>query len=313
MLDSMLMTFFEQFHFLRPWWLLFIIPATLIYWLLTKETGDISQWENVMSDKILQQLTIKGNSHKLLSPKKVFFPFLLLTTLVLAGPSWHQQPSPFLKDDSVLIITLDLSSSMKSNDVKPTRLIRAKHKIDELLNLRGDSKTALIAFAGSAHIAMPISEDRHMIKHFLQVLDDNVMPIKAKDQTSILPKIEKLTRRTDSPVTVLLISDGTSSNAINAFKAYFTENKNRLIVWSMNKSNAEQQSQLQALALSSQGEFIAFAASDQDIKSVNNAIQTNMQNSADSALPWFDAGYYLIIVLMAIHLMWFRKGWTLRW
>jgi len=70
---------------------------------------------------------------------------------------------------------------------------------------------------------------------------------------------------------------------------------------------------LRLLAEKSNGDFVAFRFTDDDVLEVNYLIGTHMVTAPDSALPWWDAGYYLLFVVAAIQLLWFRKGWTLQW
>ena len=57
---------------------------------------------------------------------------------------------------------------------------------------RGVSKTALIAFAGSAHVVMPVTNDREMIRHFLNALEAKVMPVSGKLPETIIPLVDNL-------------------------------------------------------------------------------------------------------------------------
>ncbi|GAM75754.1 TPR domain protein in aerotolerance operon [Vibrio ishigakensis] len=66
----------------------------------------------------------------------------------MAGPTWKQETSPLFEDNSELIIALDVS--MQGQDLAPSRLVRAKQKISQLLEMRGDARSGLIIFGGSA-------------------------------------------------------------------------------------------------------------------------------------------------------------------
>ena len=66
---------------------------------------------------------------------------------------------------------------MRSNDVLPTRLERARIKILDLVAARTGARTALIAYAGSAHVVIPPTTDIDVIKPFLEGLDPAIMPV----------------------------------------------------------------------------------------------------------------------------------------
>ena len=57
-------------------------------------------------------------------------------------------------------VAIEVSDSMRSNDVQPTRLDRARFKVLDLIAARTGSRTALIAYAGTAHVVVPPSK-RH--------------------------------------------------------------------------------------------------------------------------------------------------------
>lgn len=167
---------FQHFHFMRPYWLILLLAYFWGWKALSKRDDTMLFWQRSMSKEILDTLTVPGTDNKLLSPRLLTIVIMMLITLVLAGPAWQQQTSPLSKDQAALVIALDVSQTMSQSDVQPTRLLRAKQKILDLLAIRGDANTGLIAFSGSAHIVMPITDDREMIRHFLDVLDPAIMP-----------------------------------------------------------------------------------------------------------------------------------------
>jgi Ca-activated chloride channel family protein len=213
-------TTLQYFHFLRPEWLLVIIPIIVIFRALSHRDDSLAMWRKFMSPQILKQLTVAGNSAHKFAPRQVTWITSLFMVIVLAGPTWQQQASPFTEDKSALIIALDVSKTMEQSDVQPSRLLRAKQKVIELLALRGDANTALIAFSGSAHVVMPITNDSEMISHFLDALDAKVMPNSGKMPQNILPLTKGLLTSTQFPGTVLLVSDGATGETVTAFSSF---------------------------------------------------------------------------------------------
>ncbi|TYK64851.1 VWA domain-containing protein [Colwellia echini] len=342
----------QYFHFLRPYWLLIFVVVIYILRAFTLCDDSLAQWRPLMSAPILQNLTVSGNNNNWLSPKKMTFILSIPLCIVLMGPTWEQQPSPFSENNSPLIIALDVSKTMEQGDVQPSRLLRAKQKIIELLEIRGDSKTALIAFSGSAHVVMPITNDREMIRHFLDALSDKIMPLSGKLPESIIPLTNNLLANSTVPGTVLLVGDGASNNTVKAFKNFFDNNSAQLVVWAIglengktsdptastttqqNERHSTQQSgglthtladepssniiplqleQLKSLSNESNGRLQMMTNDDSDVKRVNNYIKNNIVIVDDNSRPWHDSGYPMVFVVAAIFLFWFRKGWTLQW
>lgn len=324
-LDSM-----QHFHFLRPYWLLAFVIIYYIIRAFSLRDDSLAQWRNLMSAEVLTHLTVSGNNNHWLSPQKMSLILALPLCIVLMGPTWQQQPSPFSENNAPLVIALDVSKTMEQGDVQPSRLLRAKQKVIELLELRGDSKTALIAFSGSAHVVMPITNDREMIRHFLDALSEKIMPVSGKLPETILPLADNLLASSAVPGTVLLIGDGATNNTVTAFKEFFATQSAQLIVWGIGQSTTAEQSiiaqdelvtdvipmqleQLKALSSESDGRLVLMSNDNSDVKRVNNYIKHNLVIVDDNSRPWHDSGYPLVFVVAFIFLFWFRKGWTLQW
>ncbi|PKI17555.1 VWA domain-containing protein [Colwellia sp. 12G3] len=322
---SLFFSSMQHFHFLRPYWLLAFIIIVYIIRSFSLRDDSLAQWRSLMSAQVLSHLTVSGNNNNWLSPKKMSIILSIPLCIVLMGPTWQQQASPFSENNAALIIALDVSQTMEQGDVQPSRLLRAKQKIIELLALRGDSKTALVAFAGSAHVVMPITNDREMIRHFLDALNEKIMPVSGKLPETILPLVDNFLATTTVPGTVLLVGDGATSNTISAFKDYFGKQSAQLLIWGIGKSLEEeseplttdiiplQLEQLKSLSNESHGRLILMSNDNSDVERVNHYIKHNLVILDDNSTPWHDAGYPLLFVVAGIFLLWFRKGWTLQW
>lgn len=315
---------FQHFHFLRPYWLIIFVIMVLVIRAFISRDDTLALWRNVMSEEILKSLTIKGNSQHWLSPKRISLLLLVPIVILLIGPTWKQQPSPFSENKAVLVIALDVSETMLQSDVQPSRLLRAKQKILELLEIRGDTNTALIAYAGSAHVVMPVTNDRQMISHFLDVLEPKIMPKSGKLPQTILPLVKQLIEPSGVPGTLLLMGDGATSETTEKFNDFFATYNNQLIVWAFgnDKETINEQSssiiplqlkQLEDLTDASHGRLVRMTNDKEDLVHVNRYIEHNLIVVDDKSRPWYDSGYPMIFIIALLYLFWFRKGWTLQW
>ncbi|SET48171.1 vWA domain-containing protein [Thalassotalea agarivorans] len=308
-----------HFHLMRPYWLIAIVLTFLILKAFKKRDDTLDKWRKIMSVEMLDAVTVKGNSNAWFSPQKLSWVMVILLTIILVGPTWKQQPSPFTQDQSALIIALDVSSSMEQSDIMPSRLLQAKQKILKLLALRGDANTALVAYAGSAHVVMPITNDREMIRHFLDVLDESIMPVKGKSPEAVIPIANKLLTPTNVPGTLLVITDGAPDDAAIAYDDYFSEANHQLIVWGIGKENAPEGSVLSPLQvdnledMANEGRLVLITPDQSDVDKVNRYIENNLVVLDDGTRPWHDSGYPVVFIAAALWLLWFRKGWTLQW
>ena len=156
----------SAFHFLRPEFLVLLLPAWLLVWWLLKQQNDESTWKKVIAAKLLKHLLVEPEQNH----AKVPAPWhlgLVLTLLVVAlsGPSWKLKESPFAKDDTKIALVINVNKSMLTTDIMPNRLSRATIKIEDLLNLRADTKATLLAYSGTAHVVLPLTNDHGIVKN----------------------------------------------------------------------------------------------------------------------------------------------------
>ncbi|MCV6604697.1 MAG: VWA domain-containing protein, partial [Porticoccaceae bacterium] len=164
--------FVSDFHFLRPWWLLAFPLGVALLWLGRKRMA-MGDWAKAIDPRWLPfMVESSGDSPRRLWPW-VFS--LICAATALAGPSWQQLPQPLHQQQSALVILLDLSPSMLSEDLKPNRITRARYKLRDILEQRKAGQTALIVYGGSAHVVTPLTDDNATIISQLAVLDPNLM------------------------------------------------------------------------------------------------------------------------------------------
>ncbi|MCE5315822.1 MAG: VWA domain-containing protein [Parachlamydia sp.] len=132
-----------------------------------------------------------------------------LLTVALAGPRWNYQEIETFTKEQNLVILLDLSSSMQAADLKPSRLVRARQKIEDLLNLSQGVKIGLIAFAADPHMITPLTEDKETIRHLLPTLDTDLIYVQGSRLSPALEMASQLLEaEPGSSKSLLVISDG---------------------------------------------------------------------------------------------------------
>ena len=99
-----------------------------------------------------------------------------LAALALAGPAWQREQSTAFRAPEDWVIVLDLSPSMKATDIAPDRTTRARYAIEDILKAARDARVALIAFAGEAHVVVPLTSDVATVRSLLQPLAPSIMP-----------------------------------------------------------------------------------------------------------------------------------------
>lgn len=213
------MNILQAFHFLRPWWLLALVPlAILIYLLATKKLGQRS-WEQVCDKRLLPYILIGRQTVK--QKKYTFITAIcgLLGILALAGPTWERLPQPVYRSGSHLVIVLDLSLSMYADDVKPNRLSRARFEISDLLKYRREGETGLLVYAGDAFTVTPLTDDNHTIELQLPALSPDIMPVPGSATDIALKKAEQLLKQAGAGRGhILLITDEVDNRYADTFR-----------------------------------------------------------------------------------------------
>ncbi|MBL1262571.1 VWA domain-containing protein [Methylomicrobium sp. RS1] len=325
----------SEFHFIRPYWLLALVPAALIVFLLLRNKLSRSNWEAVCDAALLPYLLQEKAAN---ASRKSLASGALLTLLAivaLAGPTVQRLPSPVFRNDSALVIALDLSRSMDAEDVKPSRLIRARYKIADLLQRRKDGQTALLVFAGDAFTVTPLTDDTETIASQLEALTTDIMPAQGSQAESALNLAVRLLQQAGlAKGEILLITDGVEpDSALKAAKELgsyrlsvlgvgtpegapialpkggFLKNEQGAIVVPKLHPDA-----LAALAGVGGGVYQTLTADDSDIESVlaklNTAVPDAQGHGGNRLLIdlWDDLGPWIVLALLPLAAFSFRRG-----
>ena len=168
--------FIHQFHFLRPGWLLALLPILLMTGWMVRRTLTQSRWSDHI-DPHLQGYMLDsqpGQASQLLNG--LVTASLMIAVIALAGPTWERKPVPVIANPNALVLLMDMSLSMKAQDMAPDRAVRAIRKATDIVRGREDGVTAVIAYAGDAHTVVPFTDDQATIEHLISSLSPEIMP-----------------------------------------------------------------------------------------------------------------------------------------
>ena len=111
-----------------------------------------------------------------------------LLLLALARPSWGTIEETTTVRGVSIIVLLDISVSMDADDIKPSRLERARLTLRDLLNnLDNNHQVGLVVFAGAPYLYLPLTTDIHTAELFLERVNTSLV---ATAGTSVGPAIE---------------------------------------------------------------------------------------------------------------------------
>lgn len=134
---------------------------------------------------------------------------LALVIVMLARPQMGTKISQEQRKGIEVVLALDISNSMKAEDVQPSRLARSKMMIENLVDNFTNDRVGLVVFAGDAFVQLPITSDYVSAKMFLQSIDPSLI---ASQGTNLAEAIDlssrSFTQQDKVGRAIIVITDG---------------------------------------------------------------------------------------------------------
>ncbi|AMV19134.1 VWA domain-containing protein [Planctomyces sp. SH-PL14] len=313
----------SDLHFLRPWWLLGLGPAVWLLAMLRRRGDPLSAWRRAMDPRLLRHLVIGADARSRWGPLAALAAGWLLAIVAVAGPAWRRVPSPFSRDDAALVLVVKVTPDMLAQDIQPSRLARAGQKIADILERRKGTRAALVAYAGSAHLVMPLTHDATQIDRFATALDPAIMPVEGDDPAAALKLAQAQLARARVPGSVILLADSFPADAWKSLPADWSRSGPPVQVLAVAAPpdapvppGSPPAPPLDREALSRSvaalsASFVPVTPDDSDVEALTNRTVTRLVASKadDTESRWEDSGYVLLYPLALLVLLWFRPGW----
>jgi Ca-activated chloride channel family protein len=323
-----------EFHFIRPYWLLAGLPYLAILVLMLRNKLSRGNWSAVCDAALLPYLLQEKPVKLSRWPLTTGAIAALLVIIALAGPTWQRLPSPVFRNDSALIIVLDLSRSMDAADIKPSRLIVARYKITDILKQRKDGQTALLVYAGDAFAVTPLTDDTETIDSQLSALNTDIMPSQGSNAVLALEKAVELFKQAGlQKGRILLVTDGVDLD--KTMPTVKTLDKYPLSILGVGTDDGApialpeggflkdqrgtivvpklESSELAKLAQAGNGIYQTITANDVDIQTLLATLDRSVEQQGkanDNVLldQWADKGPWLLLLALPLAALTFRKG-----
>lgn len=206
------------FHFAEPVWLwgLALVPLIWLSYILFYRRGvrTAGRLTDFADAHLLPHLL--GEEEKAGKKQRHTWPALLAWSLIwacgllaLAGPRWDYTEVKAFAPARDLLILLDLSRSMDAQDIKPSRLARARQEIEDILKTSQGTRVGLIAFDTVPHLITPLTDDKETLNRLLPYMKTDLVYVQG---SYLAPALEMagqmLKTETGDEKNVLILSDG---------------------------------------------------------------------------------------------------------
>lgn len=328
-----------ELYFLRPAWLAaipLVMVCAMAIWRRGKRAGD---WRTVCDPHLLNHLLHDRSARGHIQVALLTVAVGVLAVVALAGPAWDKLQQPMMRTLYGRVVVLDLSRSMDATDVAPTRLTLARRKVTDLLARSSDLQTGLVVFAGDAFAITPLTDDHRTLAGILPVLDTGVMPRQgSRVDLGLAEALQLLQAGGVSDGEVIVVGDGLKGDrAIDAaaelYAAGFRVSVLAVgttaggvipladggLLRGLDGSIVKPRLTLPALRALTRagGGLLVRAAGDGSDLAQLTANTATWQRSADmsetrrTAARWRDQGPWLVLALLPLSALAFRRGWLL--
>jgi len=199
---------FETYPQVVTWLLWAVIPVLLL----------IAIWSRYRSRRVLRaagdpaliaQLTHSVSSSKRILKQVLRFTAIILILIAVWGPKFSNELTEVHREGVDIVILLDVSNSMRAQDIKPDRLEKARYELRKLIKeLKGD-RIGLVVFAGDAHLQTPLTLDYAAFEMFLDISDESLIGVQGTSFENALDVgLRAFDQNDKKHRAMILISDG---------------------------------------------------------------------------------------------------------
>ncbi|MBN8714565.1 MAG: tetratricopeptide repeat protein [Xanthomonadales bacterium] len=329
-----MMEIWQQFHFMRPWWLAILVLLPPAAWLATRAGMAQRQLARLVDVELLPQV-LSGGEHRHRLAGWLFVLAWALCALALAGPTWSRVSEPLYANRAAQVVAISLAQDMLSRDMPPSRLDRARQKAHALLDGNRDGLNALIGYAGAAFVVAPLTADAHSLSDLLDAMAPDTMPVPGNDAADAIARGVQLIKEAKLGGGVLvLITDQADAAADAAARAalaagvqvsvlgvgsaqggpvplgggdFLRDGDGRVVL------APRDDAALSRLAAAGGGRYEVMTANQDDVQALHAGLRAvrakAMTDEAGDA--WQDQGPWLLLPLLLLVALGFRRGWLL--
>ncbi len=301
--------FINNFHFLRPWWLLALLLPLAGYLRFFAGLKNVSAWEGVCDQKLLDFLLVRGSSRQRSLVANLLFVGMAGAIVALAGPAWQKKDVPAFAPENPVMFLLNMSSDMDNTDITPNRLTRSKYAVSDLLKQLGNAQSGLIVYTEEPFLISPLTEDSRVIDNLLGAVVPDIMPENGDRLNRAIDYAVARLRESGyqkGNIVVLAADVGQDFNLAMISAAAAEAEGYRVSTMIANQAGSDK---LKMIAEKGGGIAVNVVSGINRLAAyLSQDTAQKLKQSRNNREIWEDAGYYLLIVPLLCALYFFRRG-----
>jgi Ca-activated chloride channel homolog len=318
--------------FLYPHFLSYMLPLLGIFFFFILTQRD--KRESYFAPEVMERLAVHNKRLSVRARNVLYLLASICIVFALAQPVIQHGKVHVEQKSADIMIGLDISNSMLAEDVQPSRLQMAKHKILEFLKLLPQDRVGVIAFAGESYLVSPLSFDHRavefLVKHlatnsitqqgtnFGQLLYSANQSIKNKKERYLIiftdggdqkDFTDEISYAKKHHITVFIMAIGTQKGApIKTANGFLTSGGN-VVIARLNPNSA-------SLATQTGGAYIHSVLSNADVKALVHTVEATVHQKVlrsktvanNTPLFYYPLGAALFLLLFAMSSLRSRKS-----
>lgn len=324
---------FADFHFLSPEWFLALLPLAAILWGIGRRGAGAGSWQRVVDPNLLPHLLMQGGGSARWLPLALLAAGWLAAVLALANPTFERLPVPAYRGEMSRVVILDLSRSMETPDLEPSRLVRARYKVADILERSRSGQVGLVAFAGDAFVISPLTDDADTILAMLDAVVPEIMPVQgSRPDLAVAKATELLARAGASRGEVILVGDDAGgADTLAQAKVLSAAGHSLSVIGVGNEQGAQipgvlgadgqpvlsrlDSSSLESLARAGGGDYAPLSSDGTDLdRTLRNSSSLMDQASEEDTMEtevWRELGPWILMAVLPLGALAFRRGWLM--
>ena len=272
-----------------------IIPVGILWFFTHSRKSSI---EALFAPEVLEKISLNKHRTTVKTRLRLMLLASLLIFIALSQPTLNKGNIKIKKHLSDLVVAIDMSKSMLSNDIYPNRFEFAKNKLMHSLDKIKDRRIAILGFANQSFLIAPLTNDLSSLKFLIKHLDSNAVNLQGTSVLNLLPAVNDLLNQTTNKQ-LLLLTDGGDNTNFEAEIAYANAHYMQLYVFDIasksggsiqtkkgllkdNKGNivyVKENPSIKTLASQTQGKYLKYSLNSNDL---SNFINTFERQGSDS-------------------------------